>query len=238
MGTRAGNPLVSVVIPAYQAERFLAEAIESTRSQTYQPLEVIVVDDGSTDGTAAVAGRFPEVTCVRLGTNHGLPAARNAGIEISRGEFIAFVDSDDAMFPQFVEITVGYLLEHPRCTGVLARQQHVFEPGSRRPSGEPTVDREGRPVLIVSAPVIRAEALRSVGGYDTSFRATEDLDLIIRLEAAGYEIDFLDDVLIWRRFHGANMSYDRKLLQRGLLQSVHNQIKRERERRDRPPLTD
>ncbi|HUC07767.1 MAG TPA: glycosyltransferase family A protein, partial [Solirubrobacterales bacterium] len=97
------RPLVSVVIPAFDAERFLGESIESVLAQTYAPLETIVVDDGSNDGTVAVASAYSEVTVIEQ-ANAGPSAARNRGFAASSGDFIAFQDADDLMTPDKLEV--------------------------------------------------------------------------------------------------------------------------------------
>lgn len=233
--TVTSGPLVSLVIPAYQAERFLAEALDSARSQTYRPLEVIVVDDGSTDDTAVIAQRFPEVICLQLGANRGLPAARNAGVDAATGELIAFLDADDLMLADRIAVQAQYLFDHPRCDCVVPRQEFVVETDAALPGGLTPLDRDGKAVILLSAAMVRAPAIRDIGGFDTSYAAAEDMDFIIRLKSAGFAVDFLDAVLIRRRFHGQNMSYDRELLRRGLLQAVRDQIRRERI--PRPPTT-
>jgi len=230
-----GNPLVSLVIPAYQAERFLGEALESARAQTYRPLEVLVVDDGSTDGTAAVAARFPEVACFRLGTNRGLPAARNAGIEQTHGRLIAFLDADDVMTPERISVQARFLVEHPRCGCVLARQEVFVEPGATVPPLTATRDRNGAPTAAVSTTMVTRSAILAVGGFDVSYRFGEDMDLLLRLEAAGVGIEVLDQVLIRRRFHGANLSYNTDAMREGLLRTVRRQIQVERSRRRGDP---
>jgi glycosyltransferase involved in cell wall biosynthesis len=220
-----------VVIPAYQAEPFLAQALESLRAQTYPTFEVIVVDDGSTDGTATVAARFAEVRCLRLGTNGGQPAARNAGIGAARGEFIAFLDADDVMLPECIEREARHLGEHPDCGCVLGRQEMFLENGATRPPGALERDPSGAPPVLLSAPMVRTSALRAIGGFDLTLRAAEDLDVLVRLTAAGTRIDLLDEVLVRRRFHGANASYDTEALRSGLLATTRAQIHRERARR-------
>jgi glycosyltransferase involved in cell wall biosynthesis len=92
------NPLVSVVTPVYNGEAFLRETLESIFAQDYEPFEVIVVDDGSTDGSAAIARSYPAARYIRQ-HNQGPAAARNAGIAAARGEFLAFVDADDVALP-------------------------------------------------------------------------------------------------------------------------------------------
>ena len=109
---RGTNSAVSVIIPSYNCEPFLAEAIESVFAQTYRPKEVIVVDDGSTDQTAAIARSYKEVQYIYQ-ANQGPAIARNNGIATARGDFIAFIDHDDMWLPNKLEVQIEYLLEHP-----------------------------------------------------------------------------------------------------------------------------
>ena len=120
-------PLVSVVVPVYNAEEFVGAAIESLLAQDYSSFEVIVVDDGSSDASADVAGSFPGVQVVRQ-SNAGPAAARNAGIERARGEFVAFHDADDLVPPTKLSVQVRFLLEHQEVDCVLARQEWIDPP--------------------------------------------------------------------------------------------------------------
>src|SRR4029079_2498347 len=106
------NPLVSVIVPVYNGERYLREALESVFAQTYRAIEVIVVDDGSPDDSGTIGQSFPEVRYIHQ-TNQGVAAARNNGIEAARGEFFAFLDQDDLWVPEKLNVQVEYFLGHP-----------------------------------------------------------------------------------------------------------------------------
>jgi glycosyltransferase involved in cell wall biosynthesis len=219
------RPLVSVVIPAYQAEAFLGEALASVRAQTYRPLDIVVVDDGSTDGTGEVISRFPEARGVRLAINSGLSAARNAGIAAARGELVGFLDADDLMLPERVAVQVQHLLDNPECGCVLGRQEVFVEPGVSAPPGvrvpdDPTTDG----LVVAMSAMVRAAVLRDVGVFDPSLRLGEDMDWLFRLQAAGIRIDSLDQVLIRRRFHGGNLSYRSDEIRTALLRAVRSRL--------------
>jgi glycosyltransferase involved in cell wall biosynthesis len=194
------GPLVSVIVPVYNRERFLRETLGSIFALDYEPFEVIVVDDGSADGSAAIAQSFPDVRYLRQ-ENRGPAAARNAGIDASRGEFIAFVDSDDVVLPHKLSAQVGYLLEHPDLTATLGRQEWITPP----PNAVPDLvwgDLDGiTPISIV----IRRAALIEVGCFDPSLRGPEDVDLLVRLREGGYRFLVLPDVVMRRRYHGENL---------------------------------
>jgi glycosyltransferase involved in cell wall biosynthesis len=194
------GPLVSVIVPVYNRERFLCETLESVFALDYEPFEVIVVDDGSTDGSAAIARSFPAVRCLEQ-ENRGPAAARNAAIEVARGEFIAFVDSDDVVLPNKLSAQVGYLLDHPDVTATLGRQEWITPP----PNAVPDLvwgDLDGiTPISIV----IRRQALIEVGCFDPELRGPEDVDLLVRLREGGYRFLVVPEVVMHRRYHGDNL---------------------------------
>src|SRR5512143_3730544 len=109
----SSEPLVSVVMPVYNGARYLRQALESALAQTYRPLEIVVVDDGSTDETPAILAEFGTRIRALRQPNSGSAAARNAALDAARGELIAFLDADDLWLPQKLAVQVEYLREHP-----------------------------------------------------------------------------------------------------------------------------
>jgi len=234
------GPLVSVVIPAYDAERFLGEAIESVLAQTYSPLELIVVDDGSRDTTAGVAGGYPEAKVIRQ-ANAGPSAARNRGFAASGGEMIAFHDADDTMTLDKLEIQVGHLLAHPRVGCVLCEQELVVEPGAKLPfwtdGSKLPVMMPPRPPELADEPqvhpmtmVVRRESFERVGPFDKEMRAAEDFDWMLRASEEGVEIARLPDVTLRRRIHAANLTQDAAAGRAGLFRAFKKRIDRQRAR--------
>ena len=113
-------PKVSVIIPAYNAARYLPEAIDSVLTQTYQDCEIILVDDGSTDDTAEVVSRYgTRVTYVQQ-SNQGVGAARNTGIDLARGDYLVFQDADDVLLPGKLEVQASFLDQHPDVDAVFS----------------------------------------------------------------------------------------------------------------------
>jgi glycosyltransferase involved in cell wall biosynthesis len=199
------GPLVSVIVPVYNREQFLRETLDSVFALEYEPFEVIVVDDGSTDGSAAIAESYPGVRCIRQ-ENRGPGAARNAGIDVSQGEFVAFVDSDDVVLPHKLSAQVGYLLEHPDVTATLGRQEWITPP----PDAVPDLvwgDLDGITPISV---VIRRAALLEVGCFDPALRGPEDVDLLVRLREGGYRLLVIPEIVMRRRFHGGNLVAGRR----------------------------
>jgi glycosyltransferase involved in cell wall biosynthesis len=228
------NPLVSVVIPAFNAEHQLEPTLRSVLAQDYAPFEVIVVDDGSEDATAAVAARFPEVRCVTQ-ENAGPAAARNRGVREARGEFLAFVDADDEVPPTKLSTQVAYLLEHPEAGCVLGRQDvELREGGAPEWIGRDPVfgDFAGVPLMSL---VTRTETFRALGGFNTALRIAEDRDLLVRMRERGIGIGVVPEVVLLRRFHGANLTFQRPE-SHPLLRSLKDKLDRARtaEAEDRP----
>ncbi|MEJ2216106.1 MAG: glycosyltransferase [Gemmatimonadota bacterium] len=196
-GGDAGNePLVSVIVPAYQQRRWVAEALDSVLAQTYPRIEVIVVDDGSTDGTGdLVRDRFGDAVRVVRQANQGLAAARNAGLALARGELIQFLDADDRLAPDKIALQVQALAGHPEYD--VAYCDYAFFPDTppRARRGVPTPPAEGSGELLERllegnfiashAALLRRTALRDVGGFDPALRGAEDYDLWLRLAVSG-----------------------------------------------------
>lgn len=194
------NPLVSVVTPVYNGEAFLRETLESIFAQDYEPFEVIVVDDGSTDGSGAIARSYPAARYIRQ-HNQGPAAARNAGIAAARGEFLAFVDADDVVLPHKLAVQVGYLLEHPE-VGVTLGQQEWIDPPPRQGRDLAWGNANGvQPTSIV----LRKSTMVEIGCFDPATTPTDDFDVLIRLRECGHQIAVLPESVMRRRYHGGNL---------------------------------
>ena len=206
--------LVTAVIATYNYGRFVTEAIESVLAQTYPEVEIVVVDDGSTDDTherlAAYAGRIRSL----YQANQSVAAARNTGIQAARGSLIAFLDADDLWHPHKLELQVRYLAQHPQVG--LAAVDRLGEGAAHWPVLNGCTSFRARPVsleeLIIkpyfapSGVLVRKECFARVGSFDTSLRNAEDYDMWIRI-AAAFPIVKLEVPLWWYRVHGANKSH-------------------------------
>lgn len=224
------QPLVSVIVPAYNAETYIAHTLNSVLSQTYKNIEVIVVDDGSHDGTAeiveAIALRDDRVTLLHQ-SNSGVAAARNLAIERSRGEYIAPVDADDIWSPQKIEKQVRCMLHEGPSTGlVYVWSVHIDERGFLT-AGFNASDIEGD-VLVASVmvnfignasvPLIRRVCFDQVGGYDVRFfkqnaQGCEDSDLYIRI-AASYKFRVVKEFLVGYRKRIGSMSFNYRFMEK------------------------
>lgn len=212
------SPSVSVVIPCYNQGRFLGEAIESALKQSLGPPEVVVVDDGSSDDSPLVAGRYAGVKLIRQ-ENRGLAAARNAGIGASGGDYLVFLDADDRLLPGALESGVKCLDENPDCAFVYGRYTLIAEDGSPMPTPAREREREGPYVDMLRSNYIgmhatvmyRRAVFDSVGRFDTSRAACEDYDLYLRI-TRGFPVRGHENVVAEYRQHGENMSLNPGLM--------------------------
>ncbi len=245
--TTARQPLVSVIIPTYNYGQYIADALESILAQTFRDLEVVVVDDGSTDNTREVVGRFTDAR-VRLisGENGGTASARNRGRAEARGELIAWLDADDLWRPTFLERMVTLLESEPEvghCFANFIRTDHGhaipgtqfdLAPRLRELPTRPAAGGEGRVITMdpfaalapstslpgwLQASVFRRAALEGRWS-NTNIRSAEDLYLILNVYAGGMPIAFLDEVLVEVRRHGKNSYVSGDHIQNATLRSV------------------
>jgi len=222
-----GGPLVSVIVPAYNSGQFLPEAVASALGQTHKHLEVIIVDDGSTDDTPAVIRKLaahPKVRAVGQ-DNAGPAAARNRGIEEARGEYVAFLDSDDLWLPEKTEKQLD-LFRRNEALGLvycLRRGRILDEQGQWTEDKERNLryaQKEGRyrrgncfretveeVFIALPSAMVPAGVLRKVGGFDTDLITAEDRHLYARI-AHDYPIDYVEEPLVIVRRHGKNLSRD------------------------------
>ncbi len=225
------EPLVSVIIPVYNGDRFLADALDSVFAQTYRPIEVIVVDDGSTDRSGAVAQSRPGVRYVRQ-ENAGVSAARNAAIHISRGELIGLLDADDVWLPEKLRLQVACMVENPECGLVASHNVHFLQQGLDRPSWFPA-NRIGKEesALIPSTWLVHRTTFDRVGLFDVSFRQSEDVEWLARAKDAGIAARIIEKPLVRKRLHDRNLmgniAEGQQAMLRALRDSVHRQQGRE-----------
>jgi len=196
--------LVSVIIPTFNRASFLGEALDSVFSQTYRPLEVIVVDEASEDETPRLVSRYP-VIYVRKGRREGPAAARNRGLGLARGELIAFLDSDDLWLPEKVARQVAFFRENPQAVAV--QTEEIWIKGGRRvqpqrkhrkPHGY-FFHRAVKLCLVSpSGVMLRREVFSKIGLFDEEFPLCEDYELWLRL-AARYPVYLLPEPLVIKR---------------------------------------
>ena len=200
------NPLISCIVPVFNGERFLAEALDSILGQTYRPLEIIVVDDGSTDATPEVAaGYAPRVSCLRQ-DNRGAASAKNRGVSASRGELIAFLDADDLWLPGKLERQEAWLRERPGFRLCFTRFQNFWMPELADEAQQHGTGPLAQPLSAWSIGTLLAsrETVDRLGPFPDGHRGNENMLWFLRAAEAGAAIEVLPEALMRRRFHSGN----------------------------------
>jgi glycosyltransferase involved in cell wall biosynthesis len=223
--------MISVIIPAYNHAAYLPDTLHSIASQPVADLEVIVVDDGSSDGTAAIAAAFGRnVRCLRIGHSGGPARPRNIGIQAARGDFIALFDGDDIMLPGKLEEQQAFLAAHPDIPLVFTNFQNFSDDGRKYPDflrdhldfqRMPKLPLGGKRYRIPSAAafdtlipdtyigtsgvLMRRSLPDEVGGFDETLSNSDDVDFFFRV-ARRYDLGYIDCVFHKRRIHSANIS--------------------------------
>lgn len=204
------TPLVSCVIPVWNGEKYLAEAIQSVLDQSYPKIEVVIVDDGSTDGTPDVIATFEDrVTSMRQ-EQSGPAAARNTGIAASKGDFIAFLDFDDIWERSKTALQVDLLLSRPDLSVCLCEVQNFWSPEITVPEGA-DFPNGADPVSgwFAQSMMIRRSAFDAAGLFDATLRHREAMEWLRRASDAGLKVEIVQQVLVRRRLHLTNRSRSR-----------------------------
>src|SRR5215204_1045782 len=226
---------VSVVIPCYNQARFLGEAIRSVLCQGYSDLEIIVVDDGSEDGTEEVASGYakedPRVRLIRQ-ENRGLAAARNRGLSEAGGEYVVFLDSDDRLVSEALEVGVRELEAHPGCAFVSGICRKITSDGSVvadweqfRVKDDPYLELLRSCPVYVPTVMYRRSVFDAVGDFDTSYKAAEDYDLYYRILEC-FPVYCHETLVAEIRRHDTNMTHDRTLMLKYNMDALRSQRRR------------
>jgi glycosyltransferase involved in cell wall biosynthesis len=228
------TPLISVVIPTYNASSFIGSAIDSVLGQTYKNIEIIVVDDGSIDSTAAALRPYGKTIRYVRQNNKGVSAARNHGIQLARGEVIAFLDADDIWLPQKLEVQLQYFSRHKEAALVfgdieLFGDGKIFAPSflalkehARCFKGQDVTFNDAFGMLLkenvvpTSTVAITRHALQRIGHFDESLSSVEDRDLWLRV-AAEFPIGCVPIVMCRKRVRDSSLSSDYAQTARNLL---------------------
>lgn len=210
-------PRISVIIPAYNQARYLPMAIQSVLAQTYRDFEIIVVDDGSTDDTSVVAKGFGTIVRYVRQENRGLAGARNTGIRLARGQFLAPLDSDDEWVPTALERLVELATLNPGAAVYHGGWRYIDEQGRELPQAPHLMvvppDQAYRTMvrgnyLAVGTVLMRREIVVEAGAFDESLRRVEDWNLWLRLLQGGHAILGSSDCVLRYRLHDGSLSTD------------------------------
>jgi len=231
---QSADPLISVIIPIYNGADFLPEALETLRNQNYHPLDIILIDDGSTDDTPALAAGFcvdtPEwqVRTIRQ-DNAGPSIARNTGLRCARGDLIQFLDVDDLLPPDKLRQQSQRLLQQPELDVISGYMQIVRLPGAdpRNMFFDQT-----EPLLgyNLGAALFRRRVFERIGDFNAAFRLAEDIDLFFRIIEANCALVIRPQVTLYYRQHEHNVTRGETPVdhQRALMRAFHESVKRRR----------
>ncbi|MGH9423586.1 MAG: glycosyltransferase family 2 protein [Thermoanaerobaculia bacterium] len=220
---------VSVIIPNYNYGRFLREAIDSALAQTYPPLEVIVVDDGSTDETPQVLAAYGDRIRAIRQDNQGVGAARNTGIAAARGEYVAFLDSDDIWRPRKLEYEMARFAADPDL-GLVHCGAESFDNRGKTiavslaglegwvANDLLSLDRE-----VITTPgsgiVVPKRIAEEAGGFDVRLQPSEDWDFCYRITVR-YRVGFVPEILVRYRLHGGGIHLNIPRMEKGMLMAL------------------
>ena len=207
------NELVSVIIPVYNGEKFVASSIESVLNQSYRLIEIIVINDGSTDGTQEILNHFAEKIIVIQQKNAGQADARNHGLTIAKGKYIALLDSDDLFAPEKLKSQISFLKKGNLdmvCTNfetidaLNTKLKNISAPHFHA-SNALTTFITGN-FICTSTLLFKKEWIQKVGNFDTKMKGTEDGDLWFRMLLDGARLDVIREPLVKYRIHEENYS--------------------------------
>jgi len=224
------NPLVSVVIPVYNGEKYLRETIESVFQQDYAPLEVIVIDDGSKDKSASIARSYERIRYIYQ-KNQGNAAARNHGIKLAKGDYFALLDQDDLWVPHKLSTHIRYYKKHPEVQYTIGRFRFFLEPGIKRPAWcRPEILKGDHIDYSPGSLVIRRDTFNLVGPFNTFFKIGSDTEWHFRAKDKKILKGEIHEVLLHRRIHETNQSADSGRFNTEILKIIRESVRRKKQR--------
>lgn len=232
------SPTVSVLCPLYEHAAFVGDALASARAQTRPARDIMVIDDGSRDGSATVAESVPGVRVIRA-PHRGVAATRNALVALATGELVAWLDADDVWTPDKLAVQVAFMHANPDIGVTFTHQRLRVEPGVMRPRWVTEAMIAGpTPAVATCSMVVRRALFETIGGFDPTLSRGEDTDWLMRATAAGVRHVTLPEALLVRRVHGANLSHGTPPWSEHVLGLLHKQITRTRAARSTDAVPD
>ncbi len=223
------TPKITVIIPVFNTEKYLAEAIGSVLSQTVKPAGIIVVDDGSTDNSTEVARQFEPLVRLICQENKGAGAARNTGIINASGEYLAFLDADDLWTENKLEIQLSYLQNNPGTDMVLGYVEQFISaglPDDYKSNLKPELEKmQG---FLAGAMLIKKATFLKVGFFSEKLELGEFIDWFSRAKDLGLTYEVLPEILLRRRIHDANMGIYKKHFKKDYTSILREAIARKR----------
>jgi glycosyltransferase involved in cell wall biosynthesis len=223
------KPLISVIIPVFNGEKYLAEAIKSVLSQDGFNFDIIVVDDGSTDNTAKIAENFKSLLRYHHQTNSGAGAARNQGISMARGDFFAFLDADDLWTADKMKLQWRAFNEHPELDIALGHVLQFYSPDlTQTEKDRIDIPVEIMPGYHVGAMLIRKNSFLQVGLFKEELRIGDTIDWYARSSELKLNSIMLPDIVMKRRIHKTNLGISRRDQRIGYIHALKSALDRRR----------
>lgn len=199
---------VSCIVRAFNSERYVRDALESILAQARPPEEIVVVDDGSTDGTPAILASYGDRLRVLSQPNGGAVAARNVGLRAARGELVAYIDADDLWHPEKLARQVARFQARPELDLCFGHTQNFWIPELRHEAERFRDHRRAQPLpaFFVGAALVRRRLFEAVGEFDTGYGFAYDTEWFLRVLDSGAAVEFVPEVLAYRRLHEDNFS--------------------------------
>ena len=224
-------PVISCIVPVYNGEAYLREAVESIFAQSYRPIEVIVADDGSNDGTPEIIDSYIERIISRRQMNSGPAATRNLGLDAASGALVAFLDADDLWHPDKLAAQMEYLDQHPEHDVCVTHIQNFWIPelAEEEVRFRDSPAAKAVPGYLTQTMLARRSAFERVGGFNTDAGAGDATDWFLRAGDAGVSCGIVPRTLVRRRLHHRNRSRTLGTLPRTvLLEFLKNSLDRRR----------
>ncbi|KAB2661661.1 MAG: glycosyltransferase family 2 protein [Verrucomicrobia bacterium] len=223
-------PLVSVIIPVHNGERYVVEAVESVLAQGYPRLEVVVIDDGSTDRTAALVQGFGTPVRYHHQPQGGVSSALNRGIGLAEGSLFAFLDADDVWSPSKLALQLPVLEAQPEVEAVFGGMEHFFSPELDQASREKLSCPEGViPAQLKATVLIRRESFHRVGLFDTRLRRGDFIDWHARAREVNLRSVMIPQLVMRRRIHASNKTIVETATKSDYLRIVRGALLRRRQ---------
>ena len=221
-----GRSSYSVIIPVFNGEKYLAEAISSVLAQTLKPEEIIVVDDGSTDSTAEVVKKYHGSVHYSYQSNKGAAAARNAGLKVAKGDFFSFIDADDIWVKDKSEKQMRLFEQHPEAEIIIG----LLMPVSAKAPGWDISKLAKKNLLLPSlgSSLIRKTVFEKIGNFDEQLALAEDTDWFFRARESGITVFVQNEIVQYYRIHDKNSTRDKNITNFNILLAFKKSLDRRR----------
>jgi glycosyltransferase involved in cell wall biosynthesis len=221
------NPLISIVLPVYNGEKYIGASIDSLLKQTYAPIEIVVVNDGSKDQTEQVVANYGSKVRYFAQSNRGQPAATNFGLSVANGSYVAFIDADDLYLPDKTASQVDFLEKQPEIDFVFGYVEQFYSPELSLEERKKWVCPSGIvPGYLASAGLFRKECFNRVGLFNEMQRIGVFVEWYMRASEKELKQALIPDLVLQRRIHGNNMGIHSQHCRLEYVQIVKSAIKR------------